>query len=101
MKYIKFEEDYTKEDVEETARVIRSGKVAIVPTDTVYGIAADALNEEAVKKIYELKQRKYSNPCNILVSNIEMIKKVTTGISQREEEIINEFFPRSTDNNIW
>lgn len=100
MKYIKLKKAYTKEDVEETVRVIKDGKIAIIPTDTVYGIVADALNEEAVKKIYDLKQRKYSNPCNILVSNVEMIKKVTTGISQKEEEIMNKFFPRSIDNNI-
>lgn len=94
MEYIKLENNnYKKEDLEKALEVIKNGGVVILPTDTVYGIAADALNEEAVARIYSLKNRKFSNPCNILVSDIDMIRKVTKGISSKEEKIINEFFP--------
>ena len=51
------------------------------------------MNEEAVKKIYEIKHRDLKKPCNILVSDIEMIKKVTKGVSQKEEKIIKKFSP--------
>lgn len=92
MEYIKLEDNYKKE-IEKVAEIIKQGGVAIIPTDTVYGIAADSLNEEAVKKVYEIKKRKFTNPCNILVSNIEMIKNVTKSVSKEEEKIIKAYFP--------
>lgn len=100
MEYIYLNKENEKSAIEKAVRVIKSGGIVIVPTDTVYGIAADAQNENAVRKIYELKNREFSNPCNILVSNIEMIKNVTSQISKKEEEIACNYFPRSIDNYI-
>ena len=48
---------YEKEDLEEALRVLRKGGVIVYPTDTVWGIGCDATNEEAVARIYALKQR--------------------------------------------
>ena len=94
MEYIKIEDNnYTVEDIEKVIKKLKAGGVVILPTDTVYAVAADCLNEDAVIKLYEFKHRNFSNPCNILVSNIEMIKKVTKGISNAEERIIKRFFP--------
>ena len=94
MKYIDIKNgDYTKEDISKIAESIKTGKIAIIPTDTVYGISADALNQKAVKRIYDLKNREYSNPMNILVSNVEMIKKVTKSIKAIEKRMIDRFFP--------
>ncbi len=74
------------------------GGVAILPTDTVYGISADCMNEKAVERIYNIKQREFSKPCNILASDIKMIKSVTKEISKKEEEIIKKIFPRIANN---
>ena len=94
MEYINIEKSkYKKEDIEKVSNVIKNGGVVIIPTDTVYGLAADSLNKEAVARIYEIKHRDISKPCNILVSNIEMIRKVTSNISEKEERIIKKFFP--------
>lgn len=92
MEYIKLSKNY-KNEIEKVVEILDKGGVSIIPTDTVYGIAVDSLNEEAVKKIYELKNRDFSKPCCILVSNIEMIRKVTKGISPEEEKIVKAFFP--------
>lgn len=100
MKHIILNKENEEMAIKETVETINNGKVAIIPTDTVYGLAADALNEMGVEKIYELKGRDTSKPCNVLVSNIEMIKSITKGISKKEEEIIKKHFPRSTNNNI-
>ena len=93
MKYIKINKNQIDEQVKEVVEVIKNGGIVVIPTDTVYGISADALNEKAVEKIYKIKKRKPSNPCSILVSNLDMIKKVTKNISCQEEKIINNFFP--------
>ena len=69
------EKDFTK--LEEPAQIIKNGGIVVFPTETVYGIGANALNAEAVKKIYEIKKRPLTKPINLLVDSIEMIEKVT------------------------
>ena len=93
MKYIKLNEDEIEKIAKEAVEVIKMGGIVIAPTDTVYGIIADALNEKAVEKIYEIKKRKKTNPLSILVSNKDMLKKVVKKVSFEEEKIINKFFP--------
>jgi L-threonylcarbamoyladenylate synthase len=55
---------------------LNSGKIIAFPTDTVYGVAIDATNQEAVKKLYELKQRDFSKPISIFVKDLETAKKL-------------------------
>ena len=93
MKYIKLNKDEIEKREKEVVDVIKKGGIVIAPTDTVYGLIADALNEKAVEKIYEIKKRKKSNPCSILVSNNEMLKRVVKNISLEEKKIIDRFFP--------
>lgn len=73
--------------------LINNGDLAIVPTDTVYGIIADATNEEAIKKVYMAKRRSFSKPLIIMVSNIEMLKKYVKNISDVEKRLIEKYWP--------
>jgi Putative translation factor (SUA5) len=52
----------TAEDIEKAAEIIRNGGLVAFPTETVYGLGADALNAEAVKKVYAAKGRPSDNP---------------------------------------
>ncbi|MBR4565043.1 MAG: threonylcarbamoyl-AMP synthase [Paludibacteraceae bacterium] len=60
---------YEKEDLEEALRVLRKGGVIVYPTDTVWGIGCDATNEEAVARIYALKQREDSKSMLVLLDS--------------------------------
>lgn len=60
---------YDKEDLQEALRVLRDGGVIVYPTDTVWGIGCDATNEEAVKRIYALKQREDSKSMLVLLDS--------------------------------
>ena len=93
MEYIDIKKGYTKEDIKEIAKIIKSGGIVAIPTDTVYGIATSCTNEEAVRHIYDIKNRPATNPINIMATNIKMIKKVTKGLSKKEKKIIKKFFP--------
>ncbi len=77
----------------ELVPILRNGGIAIIPTDTVYGIVCDALNEEAVKKVYSIKKRDFSKPMIILVADYEMLKKYTKSINDLEEELIDTYLP--------
>lgn len=88
---LKNEIDYTK--LKEPAEAIKNGEIVVFPTETVYGIGANALDENAVKKLYEIKERPLNKPISLLVSNIEMIDQVAKDISQKEYMLIKEFLP--------
>ena len=60
---------YDKEDLQEALRVLRDGGVIVYPTDTVWGIGCDATNEEAVRRIYALKQREDSKSMLVLLDS--------------------------------
>ena len=60
-KYINLKETKNYEEIKQASEAIKQGKLVLFPTETVYGIGADALNEEAIKKIYEAKGRASDN----------------------------------------
>lgn len=86
------EDDFNYDAVFEAAEVIRAGGLVAFPTETVYGLGADALNSEAVKKIFEAKGRPQDNPLIIHVADKD-IKKYAENISPIAEELINKFWP--------
>jgi len=64
----------TPSTVEEAADAIRKGRPALIPTDTVYGLAADPRNPSAIAKLFEIKGRPDTNPLPILVGSIDDAK---------------------------
>lgn len=58
-----------QEDIKKAIEVLKSGGIILYPTDTIWGIGCDATNEEAVKRIYELKQRDDSKSMLVLLDN--------------------------------
>lgn len=61
-------------DLKLAIKLLKSGEIIAAPTDTVYGLLADATNESAIQKIYTAKKRPLTKPLILLVSNIEMAK---------------------------
>ena len=80
-------------NIEKIVEVVNSSGLVISPTDTVYGIMGDALNEDVIGRVYSAKKRSYSKPLILLMSNIDMIKEYTECISDEEEKLINKFLP--------
>lgn len=92
-KYLNLENTKNYDKLKEPAEIIKNGGIVIFPTETVYGIGANGLNEEAIKKLYQVKQRPLNNPISLLVNSIEMIEKITQNISEKEYKLIKEFMP--------
>ena len=72
---------------------LRKGSVGVFPTDTVYGLGCDALNLQALERLYNIKQRPLNKPINVLVSNIDMVKKFTKNINNIEQKLMEQFWP--------
>ena len=83
----------TREGITEAARAIREGKLVVVPTETVYGLAADALNAEAVSRIYQAKGRPPENPLIVHVSSIAQAKRLVSHWPEEAEKLANAFWP--------
>ena len=92
-KYINLENKLDYEELKIHAKIIKEGGIVIFPTETVYGIGTNGLNKEAIKKLYEVKQRPLNKPISLLVSNIEMVNQVAKNISKLEYKIMQNFFP--------
>lgn len=79
--------------LKETAQIIKNGGIAVFPTETVYGIGVNGLDENSIKKLFEAKKRPFNKPISLLVNNIEMIEKVSKNISKQEYALIKTFMP--------
>ena len=75
------------------AELIKQGKIVVFPTETVYGIGTNGLDEQAVKRLYEIKQRPFDKPISLLVSNMEMVNNIAKDITEIEYKIMEKFFP--------
>lgn len=78
--------------IEEAAEIIRDGGTVAFPTETVYGLGANALNEEAVKKIFIAKGRPQDNPLIVHVASKDIYNLVKE-VPPIAQELINKFWP--------
>lgn len=82
-----------KEDIEIAAKIIADGGLVAFPTETVYGLGADAMNPQAVKKIYEAKGRPSDNPTIVHIASNDDISLVTDNVTKDMERLMERFWP--------
>ncbi len=80
-------------DVTKAANFLKQNKLVAIPTETVYGLAANALNEEAVLSIFEAKKRPFFDPLIIHVPTINEVTKYATLNDERLLKLANTFWP--------
>ncbi len=83
----------TPEEIEQAARILRSGGLVVFPTETVYGLGANALDSAAVQKIYELKGRPATSPLIVHVANMEQAQELAAIWPQSAERLALEYWP--------
>ncbi|QSS96937.1 L-threonylcarbamoyladenylate synthase [Psychroflexus sp. ALD_RP9] len=76
-------------DITNALKTLNNGQLLLYPTDTVWGIGCDATNAEAVKKVYQLKQRNNSKALICLVKDFEMLKTYVPYLPPNLVEILN------------
>ncbi|MBV8085670.1 MAG: threonylcarbamoyl-AMP synthase [Chloroflexi bacterium] len=81
------------EAVEQAARLIRAGQLVAFPTETVYGLGADALNEAACREIYAAKQRAATDPCIVHIAELEQLERLTSERPVVLETLATRFWP--------
>ena len=87
------ENDIDKYEVNKHAEILRKGNTVIFPTETVYGLGANALDENAVSKIYEAKGRPSDNPLIVHIYEKNQIHKLAKDISDKANIVMDNFWP--------
>jgi L-threonylcarbamoyladenylate synthase len=82
-------------DVAQASKLLKQGEVVAIPTETVYGLAANALNPEAVTKIYDAKERPSFNPLILHVASLEAASSYVTTIHPLAKQLADHFWPGS------
>lgn len=82
-----------EEKIMDISHRLRHGQVGVLPTDTLYGVAAYAFDSRAVERIYEIKQRSRDKPLIILIDSIERLKQFNIELSPAQHEKTTTYWP--------
>lgn len=77
---------------EELLKILKNGGVAVMPTDTIYGIVGQAENVATVHRIYNLKKRNPEKPCIILISDIAQLENFSVILSEEQKNKLKEYW---------
>lgn len=92
--YIKFDDaSQRKKAISSAARIIRGGGLLAFPTETVYGLGADALNPDAVLKIYAAKERPVDNPLIVHIASLDQLNPLVDALTSEAERLASAFWP--------
>lgn len=80
-------------EIDHAAQLIRDGKVVAFPTETVYGLGANALNAMAVARIFELKERPAFDPLIVHIAEFDQVKQLTAFVDDRVRLLADRFWP--------
>lgn len=77
---------------EELAKTVKAGGIVVIPTETSYGICVNATDDDAVRKVFEIKERPKTKPVLIIVSDMEMLKDYVE-LDGKSRTLIHKFMP--------
>ncbi|MGB9730822.1 MULTISPECIES: L-threonylcarbamoyladenylate synthase [Calditerrivibrio] len=92
-KIIKLTEENFNEALKIASGIINTGGIAVIPTETVYGIAASIYNSYAIQKIFEAKNRPADNPLIVHISDSKQLNDLTDEINEAAKKLMQHFWP--------
>ncbi|MDO8643442.1 MAG: L-threonylcarbamoyladenylate synthase [bacterium] len=81
------------EKIREVVTALKEGAIVAYPTETFYGLGVDVTQEQAIKRLFDIKRRDYSNPIAVIVSDLEMLERYVDEIQPRALLLIKKFWP--------
>lgn len=90
---LEFVGSHLNAQVMEAARVLKSGGLVAYPTESFYGLAADAHNETAILRLFRIKKREAGKPVLLLIPSVEYLKHYAANISETAERLMDAFWP--------
>lgn len=84
---------YATLDLESACKALRDGNVIAFPTETFYGLGCDALNPDAVGKVYAMKQRPYGLPLPVIIGDCGDLDRIVPSVTPLARKIMDTFWP--------
>lgn len=91
--YYNWKENTNTEELKVVCNLIKNGEIVIFPTETVYGIGANAFDEKAIGKIFMAKGRPSDNPLIVHIADKQKIYEIAKDITEVEQKLIDHFMP--------
>lgn len=82
-------------DIYQAAHLLYQEEIVAIPTETVYGLAANIYSEKAIRKIFELKNRPLTNPLIVHIGSKNQLEELTDNIPELAEKLMGKFWPGS------
>ena len=82
-----------RQGINTAAEILKNGGVVAIPTETVYGLAANAYDEKAIKAVFKAKGRPQDNPLIVHISDMEMLNEVAEDIPKTAFKCAEKFWP--------
>lgn len=79
--------------IRQAAEALKAGGLVIFPTDTVYGLGANALDEKAVRSVFQVKQRSFDNPLPVLIVDEKELERLAKEVPDEAKELASSFWP--------
>lgn len=80
-------------EIKQIIQLLKSGRIGVLPTDTIYGIVGSALNPQTVEEIYRLRKRTPDKPMIILISSIEDVKRFGIKLTKKQKDFLEKIWP--------
>ena len=91
---LKVSADYSEEYViNSAAAIISRGGVIAYPTETIYGLGADATNEQAIHRLFEIKGRHFNNPISVIIGDSQDVHPLVCKITAAAQKLMDAFWP--------
>jgi len=84
-----------QKDWKEVVKILKNDGVAVIPTDTLYGLVGSAFSSVPVEKIYFIKERDIDKPLIVLINSLKQLKKFGIKINRAQAKILKKFWPGS------
>ena len=94
MRQIKLNLDNAEKTSDDTAKILQNGGIVIYPTDTLYGLGVNALDENAIIKVQKIKKQDRNKPISVIVRDVKMARKIAC-IDSKVEKILEKVWPGS------
>lgn len=92
-KIVRIKEDHEEKWIEEAGQILKDGGLVAFPTETVYGLGANALDEEAAAKIYSAKGRPSDNPLIVHIADFSDLEKIVEEVPEEAKKLADAFWP--------
>ncbi len=93
-KVLKIDSEHPQPElIQEAAKLIREGNITAYPTETFYGLGVDVTNEQAIKRLFDVKRRDYGNPVAVIVSDRTMLATIVQEVPHKALVLMDVFWP--------